>query len=303
MHKEQLISIIIPCYNQSEFLDETLSSIFKQTYENWECLIINDESPDNTEEIANRWVKKDCRFKYFLKKNGGVSSARNFGLEKAIGDYIQFLDSDDLISNIKLELSVELMNNNVNENGQIVFTNFRMFTNNEKITSEPYCILNQEIFTYENLLYEWNEIFSIPIHTALIKKTLLHDIRFPEHMTAQEDWIFWVKLFKNNPKALFIDQDLVLYRLNLSSRTLSRNMLEDELKAYDYFKEILNEDEFNKLSTILISRYYRKSIHFVKKYNETKSSNTYFVGKIIKKGLQKIYLLNFAKAILKKIIS
>lgn len=294
------VSVIIPCYSQAEFLDETLSSIFLQTYKNWECLIINDGSPDNTEEIANKWVEKDSRFKYFSKKNGGVSSSRNFGLEKATGDYIQFLDADDLISITKLELSLQLINNTKNENAQIVFTNFRMFVNNAKITTEHYCILNEAIFTYENILYEWNETFSIPIHTAVIKKSLLQNIRFPENMTAQEDWIFWANLFKSNPKVLFINQNLALYRQNFSGRTLSKDMLEDELKAYDYFRKYLNEDEFNRLSKVLISRYYRKSTHFIKKYNTTKNSNTYKVGNFIKKVLQKLYLLNFAKAILKR---
>jgi len=299
MQKDHLISIIIPCYNQAKFLDETLSSVFLQTYTNWECLIVNDGSPDNTAEIAKKWVQKDNRFKYFFKENGGVSNTRNFGLERATGDYIQFLDADDLISNNKLELSLQWINNTVNENVQIVFTNFRMFSNNPKVTTEPYCILNEAIFTYENMLYEWNETFSIPIHTVLIKKLLLQNVRFPEDMKAQEDWIFWVNLFKNNPKVLFLDQNLALYRINPSSRTMSKDMLEDELKAYDYFRNTLNEVEFHKLSKVLISRFYRKSRHFIKKYNNTKSSNSYKVGNFIKKVLKRLYLLNFVKSILK----
>lgn len=299
MQMSPLISIIIPCYSQAAFLDETLSSIFIQTYKNWECLIINDGSPDNTEEIAKKWVEKDSRFKYFFKKNGGVSSTRNFGLEKATGEYVQFLDADDLISNTKLEMSLQVIDKATTENVEVVFTNFRIFTNNKEKTTEPYCILNEGIFTYENLLYKWNESFSIPIHTAFIKRSLLENIRFPEHMTAQEDWIFWVHLFKSNPKVLFIDQILALYRRNFFSRTMSKSMLEDELKAYDYFREILNEDEFRKLSVVLISRFYKKSAYFIEKYNKIKSSNTYKVGSLIKKILQKLHLLNFVKSILK----
>ena len=79
------VSIIIPCYNQGQFLDETLASVVNQTYTDWECLIVNDGSVDNTAEIALNWVAKDNRFQYFLKKNGGVSSARNYGIEKAKG--------------------------------------------------------------------------------------------------------------------------------------------------------------------------------------------------------------------------
>ena len=81
------ISIIVPCYNQVQYLDECLQSVLDQTYTNWECLIIDDGSPDNTEDLAKIWVEKDERFHYFKKENGGVSSARNFGIEKAKGGY------------------------------------------------------------------------------------------------------------------------------------------------------------------------------------------------------------------------
>lgn len=296
-----LVSLIIPCYNQAQYLDETLKSVLNQNYQSWECIIVNDGSPDNTDEIAKKWVVRDSRFKYFLKKNEGVSNTRNFGLEKSTGKYIQFLDADDLISDDKLEISLQLINNTINESVQIVFTNFRMFTNNPKITTDPYCILNQAIFTYENLLYQWNETFSIPIHTALIKKTLLENICFPEHMTAQEDWIFWVNLFKSNPKVLFVDRPLALYRINMLSKTRSQDILDDQLKAYEYFKKFLSEEEFHRMSLVLISRYYRKSSYFVTKYNNTKKSNTYRLGNLFKRSLRKLHLLSFTKLILKKI--
>jgi len=295
---QSLVSIIIPCYNQSKFLDETLSSVLNQTYTNWECLIINDDSPDNTEEVAQRWVRKDSRFKYFFKENGGVSSARNFGLSKSNGEYIQFLDADDIIRKNKIELSLDIIESDKNENIHIVFTNFRQFINNIDKTLDPYCVLNKTSFTYENLLYKWNEGFSIHVHIALIKKEILNDVFFPEHMTAQEDWIFWVNVFKKSPHIFFLDEPLALYRRNSFGRT-SKDMLEDNLKAYEYFKNFLNEDEFHKMSIVLISRYYKKSSFFVTKYNATKESNTYKVGNVIKKSLRKLYLLNFAKSILR----
>ena len=100
------VSIIIPCYNQAKYLEETLYSILNQTYSNWECLIVNDGSSDETEQIAKQFTARDKRFNYFFKENGGLSSARNFGLNKSTGTYIQFLDSDDFIDNAKLELSI-----------------------------------------------------------------------------------------------------------------------------------------------------------------------------------------------------
>lgn len=81
--KESLVSIIIPAYNADFFLEETLKSVYSQTYENWECLIIDDGSKDKTAEISKSWCDKDKRFQYIYKENGGVSSARNLGIEKS----------------------------------------------------------------------------------------------------------------------------------------------------------------------------------------------------------------------------
>ncbi len=96
-----LISVIVPCYLQAEYLDECLQSVYDQTYSNWECIIVNDGSLDNTEEIAKRWLEKDNRFRYIYKENGGLSSARNAGIREAKGEWIQFLDSDDMIHKSK----------------------------------------------------------------------------------------------------------------------------------------------------------------------------------------------------------
>jgi len=94
---QPLISIIVPCYNQAQYLEECLQSVLDQTYQNWECIIVNDGSPDNTEEVAQSWTERNSRFKYFRKENGGVSAARNFGIEKAEGEWILPLDGDDRI--------------------------------------------------------------------------------------------------------------------------------------------------------------------------------------------------------------
>ena len=82
------VSIIVPCYNQAHYLDESLQSLLDQTYTNWECILVNDGSPDATEEIAKQWEARDSRFVYLYKENGGVSSARNLGIATAKADFI-----------------------------------------------------------------------------------------------------------------------------------------------------------------------------------------------------------------------
>ena len=93
----ELISIIVPIYNVENYLRQCLDSIMNQTYRNFECLLINDGSSDNSEDICREYVSKDSRFRYFEKENGGVSSARNLGIECSGGAYITFIDADDWV--------------------------------------------------------------------------------------------------------------------------------------------------------------------------------------------------------------
>lgn len=232
------ISIIIPCYNQASWLPNTLQSVYEQTYADWECLIVDDGSPDNTSEIGRLWEQKDGRFKLIQKENGGLGSARNFGLDLAQGRYILFLDSDDLISETKLETSLKVFDG---ENADIVVTNFYHLINNK--TKPPFCELQQNFLSFENVLLKWDYEFSIPIHCGIFRKELINGTRFNETLKAGEDWIFWVTLFKNNPKAIYVEEKLACYRLH--KKGVTRNpevMLENKRLAHIYIFKDLDED-------------------------------------------------------------
>ena len=97
MIRQELVSIIVPIYNVENYLRQCLDSILSQTYQNFECLLINDGSPDHSADICREYVEKDSRFRYFEKENGGVSSARNLGIERSKGQYITCIDSDDWV--------------------------------------------------------------------------------------------------------------------------------------------------------------------------------------------------------------
>lgn len=288
-----LISIIVPCYNQAQYLEDALQSVLNQTYQNWECLIISDGSPDHTGNIANKWVAKDPRFIYLFKENGGVSSARNLGIEKAKGEYFQFLDSDDFLEKEKLELSLQEMENNVGVN--LVISNFRMFTDSPQITSEPFCELTSQLFTFENMLYQWNESFSIQVQCGFFHSSLFEIIRFPENLTAQEDWIVWVRVFKTGCKAVFLDKPLALYRINPSSRMMTKGLGEDQIKACGYFRDYLSEEEYHKFSQLLISKYYKLYEDYKYRLGAAKNSNSHQTGLMIKKILKTVGLLKLFK--------
>ena len=107
-----LVSIIIPTYNRKWIIEDTLLSVISQTYINWECIIVDDNSTDNTIELINKYAKIDDRFKFIIKpitNIKGASVSRNIGLQNAKGKYIQFLDSDDLLAKNKLEVQIKLL--------------------------------------------------------------------------------------------------------------------------------------------------------------------------------------------------
>lgn len=295
------ISIIVPCYNQAQYLDACLKSVLDQTYTNWECLIINDGSTDSTDKIAQIWIEKDKRFFYFYKENGGLSSARNFGLEKMTGDFIQFLDSDDYLNHEKFQLSIEAILQK--PSSRIVISNFKMFENNPANNFPPYCILNQEKFTFHNILYQWDISFTIPIHCGFFEKYFFDDFRFPEDLFAKEDWVMWVNCYRNYPETTFIDQPLALYRRNLDSMTMTKNLLPDTLKALRLFKTILSDEDFQKLYENTIAKYYNSAVHLKLNIINIKNSNAFKFIYFIKKVLRKLKLLKPFRKILSLLIS
>lgn len=298
---EDKVSVIVPCYNQAQYLDEALQSVLNQTYNNWECIVVNDGSIDNTEEVSKKWVSKDSRFKYFYKENGGLSSARNYGLDNAIGDWIQFLDSDDILDKRKLELSLIEINSNKKEDNLIVISNYSLFTLSPlKPIFMPK--FNDSLFNFETVLYKWDEYLAIPIHCGFFEASLFEKFRFPENIKAKEDWIMWVSLFHNGAKVIHINKSLALYRKHSESMTMTSDILSEYIKAYEHLKSLISDEEYHKLSLALFSKYFRKSAGFNKKLNDIKQSNTYKFGYLIKKALRKLGVLKPFRLLFKKLL-
>lgn len=291
------VSIIVPCYNQAKFLDEALGSINNQSYKNWECLIINDGSTDNTEKIAVKWKQKDLRYKYFYKNNGGLSSARNFGLLKAKGKYIQFLDSDDCIDDSKIELSIYELNKSTDIG--IAITNFNLFKKqiNNVILYGKISVSN---LNFETILYKWDDFIVIPIHCGLFEAKLFDDFRFPENIKAKEDWVMWVYLFSKKIKIVHIDLPLAFYRKHQESMTMTMEILPEYIKAYKAVITMITKEQLDRLTVELISRYYMASMENKIKLNEIKNSNTYKFGLFFKRILQKIMILKMVTYFLQK---
>ena len=259
-----LISVIVPCYNQAQYLDECLQSVLDQTYTDWECIIVNDGSPDHTEEIAKKWVEKDARFKYLYKENGGLSSARNAGIEIAKGEWIQFLDCDDILKKEKFEISTNFFLDH-----DIVLTNFMLFKNGEEIP--PFCDLETAIFDLENIILKWDNGLNIPIHCAIFSKKTIENLKFDTKLKSKEDWDFWIQFYTVSKKTYFINSNLVLYRINPNTLGTNIELIyianEHIYKKYNSEIKSLLFTKLNNLNLELVKRNIFLSNNYLKIYN------------------------------------
>ena len=208
----KLVSIITPCYNSEKFLDECISSVLNQTYQNWEMLIVDDNSSDNSSILINSYSKKDERIKpLYLNDNIGAAMARNMAISKAKGKYLAFLDSDDVWLPKKLEVQTNFMKKN---NCSFVFSSYRVISDNEK---PNYTISVPETITYKRYLK--NTI--IGCLTVMLDKEKFKKIEMP-NLRSSHDMALWLNLLKQEKYAYGIAQDLAIYREHKSSNTSNK---------------------------------------------------------------------------------
>jgi len=242
------ISVIVPCYNQADYLDECLQSLMDQTFTDWECIIVNDGSTDNTEEIIRNWTEKDSRFQYISKENGGISSARNAGLQQASGDYIQFLDSDDTLHREKFAKSLS-----DGEKYPLIISQFTIYRNKNHYPG--YNRIEKDFATFENIVFGWNLKFTIPIHCALIARKLLEGFAFDTSLSIHEDWLMWMYITKNNPDVLLIDEPLAHYRKEDDKKSLSSDpykVLRQRIDLLPILKKLYGDDLHDRLAYHMI---------------------------------------------------
>ena len=214
--KGELISIIVPIYNSENYLRQCLDSIMGQTYKNFECLLINDASPDHSADICREYVSKDSRFRYFEQENGGVSSARNLGIECSKGQYITFINSDDWVESDHLEVLYRAL---IDEKADIAISTYKQFSMEdncyyvhsyqrgyEKRIFEKYQLIEEL-----PVLERYDQSYGITSGKIISKKTL-GIIRFNEYTSLCEDMEFWYKLYLVSNKIIYINKDTYNYR-------------------------------------------------------------------------------------------
>lgn len=212
-----------------------MHSIHNQTYAYWECIIIDDGSSDSTKQVASAWLDRDKRFQYYYQPNAGLSSARNAGLSKATGTFIQFLDADDNIDNDKLSVSLAK-----SDGVDVIVTDFKFFTNKPDTYTEPGFRLTNNKICFEQILSGWDSEFVIPIHCGLFKANLFTNIRFNESLTAKEDWVMWLQIFRLDIKSVFFEEPMAYYRQSGAGMSHDKKHMHQNLtKAYQIIYSFL----------------------------------------------------------------
>lgn len=209
MKKDILVSIIIPVYNIKNYLNECVESVINQSYKNIEIIIVDDGSSDGSNKICDFFKQKDNRIKVFHKKNGGLSDARNYGMNRCSGEYICFIDGDDAIPQKYVE---NLLIPAVNNNADMAITDAIVFESSRRkidYGTEPIC----EIWGSEECMKEML-IANKCGHSAwgkLYKKEIWNDIKFPEGK-LYEDYLTLYRVVAKCNKIIFLSTPMYYYR-------------------------------------------------------------------------------------------
>ncbi|MHB0809374.1 MAG: glycosyltransferase family 2 protein [Facklamia hominis] len=237
------ISVILAVYNEEKNIESMLINLLNQTYRNFEIIIINDGSIDNTERICKKYSIRDNRIKYFYQSNKGVAAARNLGLNYAIGTYITFLDGDDSVENNYLESLIEPFLSNFDQQLDLVicsyFQNGKQINFSEEIRDREF-VLDEMTSVKGSKGYLWNKLF----RANLIKR---HKITFPEEIKVTSDFPFCIEYLLHSKRIQYISKPLVHYSVNENSisNNLSSNKILTQLDSLECIISLLNEANIN----------------------------------------------------------
>lgn len=256
---ENKVSIIIPVYNVEKYLEQCVNSILAQTYKNLEIILVDDGSPDNCPQICDDFAAKDQRIKVIHKKNGGLSSARNAGLDVATGEYVMFIDSDDFIDNNTVE---ELLAVKENCNADIVC--YGMYhKHNDNISIIKNTVSKNNIEIYDNftalrrLLMRTIDCSSC---NKLYSKEIIGDSRFKEGRN-NEDNPFLFELYQKHANIAYTNKVYYYYRHTQGS--ISKTFNDRSFDIIKNIEDIEKEIETKKLNLNKEFKFYKTNIFII----------------------------------------
>lgn len=238
MSKEKLISVIIPVYGVEKYIKQCLDSVLNQSYENLEIIVVNDGTKDRSAEIAREYAQKDGRITVYDYENGGLSVARNRGLQLAKGDYISFVDGDDWLNPDFYKKLADALESN---NADIAKCSFiETDTVTEKIIGFQKPMTKKADFD----LYFFKGILWIVVWNALYKREIVIDVRYPDGVNFEDSYASGMYIFKAR-RVVELNDALYYYRINLTG--LSKGIMQrpfDPLIALCRLKEDLLKSGF-----------------------------------------------------------
>lgn len=243
------LSIIIPVYNVESFLNEAINSILSQTFQNYEILLINDGSIDRSRYICEGYASQDTRIRVFHQENQGVSAARNYGIDNAIGEYVTFLDPDDYLMTTDVYEKIFKVFTEDNDVDIVHFGFDREDKNHIYIPRVAGFFLRKEFYASflpdfvgnQNSDYFKKFIMS-PVVTLVIRRDILFNIRFCP-IKRTEDKLFFFEVLLNAGKIYVFQELFYFYRMNMASATQNYNpyFLEEMIFSNNYIKNLLHK--------------------------------------------------------------
>lgn len=250
---QELISIIVPVYKVEKYIRHCVESVLNQTYKNIECILVDDGSPDNCPRICDEFAEKDNRIKVIHKQNGGLSSARNMGIDNAKGKYIVFVDSDDYIHPQMIEILFEKL---IHENADISICNIEYVFENSSIQKEYISPIKNEVIGRKELLeklLQKNASFYVVMCNKLYKKELWNNLRFPVG-EIHEDEALIHDIFLKCDRAVSVDKKLYFYFQRIGS------IMHTEKSDRDLIVYLMLSERYNKIHGIVDDMYLKNRI-------------------------------------------
>ena len=268
MKNTPLISVIIPCYNVAGYLKDSIGSVLKQSYQNIECIVVDDGSTDNTGEVVRDIIRIDNRVRYFKKENGGVSTARNYGISKVNGDIVQFLDSDDWLNPDKFTYQINYINeNNISDKYFVVYTDFEVlwYGKNDNIVKRQvhqFGILDKETLKRKIIGREFGLDTPTPLSvcSTLFSRDIVDYFKFNEKMYNYGDLEYFIQLLYNN-ETKFYYTPIIGFYYRQREDSISKNKNASRIGYLQFLESIYG---FSKEDVIYSPNMYHIVEHFFK---------------------------------------
>ena len=239
-----VVSVIVPCYNHGEFLADALDSVRAQSWRDWECIVVDDGSTDDTRNVATAFLETDARFKYIHQSNQGLSAARNAGISVCKGSYVQFLDSDDMLQERKLEAQITYLQKHPEID--IVYGNVRYFKEpvalHSSVDESKHRRMPQVSGAGVQILYPLLQRNIMVVNAPLLRKSVINDVDgFDQTLNGYEDWDYWIRCALAGKRFQYVNEVAALALVRVRESSMSQNafpMLMSRLQVREQLQNI-----------------------------------------------------------------